>query len=210
VSNPKTPGNGVVHQDNYFMPVAGVIMMILVGIGLAVGATEPGKYGLYGFLSPLYVRIGRDETLDHRIRHQILGYLTENPGEHYNALIKAIGITNGGLVYHLLVLEREGFIRAVRDGNMKRFYPASVKIPQTLNRTPDEVTNEVIQAVGNSPSITQKELVECLAIGDEAAGYHLRKLVREGRLLCTKIGRTRHYYPTSAGNNSTSTPVANY
>jgi predicted transcriptional regulator len=46
------------------------------------------------------------------------------------------------------------------------------------------------------PGITQKELVERLAIGDEPAGYRLRKLVREGRLLCTKIGRTRHYYPT--------------
>jgi predicted transcriptional regulator len=60
------------------------------------------------------------------------------------------------------------------------------------------------------PGKSLKELVGRLLVSEEVMGYHLRKLVREGRLLCMKIGRTRHYYPAGQSNEVASLPVVNY
>ncbi|MBM4248401.1 MAG: helix-turn-helix domain-containing protein [Euryarchaeota archaeon] len=177
------------------VPVVATAAIGLMGLGLAVGATEPGKYGFFALFAALFTRLNRDEALDHRVRHQILGYLTENPGQHYNGLKKALNITNGGMVYHLLVLEREGFIRSQRDGILKRFYPANVKAPEKRQRTPEELVSEILEAVGKRPGITQRELVERLVVNDEVVGYHLRKLVREARIISWKKGKTRVYFP---------------
>ena len=140
--------------------------------------------------------MNKDEALDNRMRYQIMGYLTENPGQHYNALKKALKLKNGGMVYHLLVLEREGFIKSQRDGIMKRFYPATVKAPETRMRTPEELQQEILRAIDKHPGITQRELVDRLVVSDEVVGYHLRKLVRELKIISWKKGKTRVYYPT--------------
>jgi len=182
-------------------PAAGAALIGLFAAGLALGATESGKYGFFVLFAPLFTRLNRDEALDHKVRHQILGYLTENPGQHYNAMKKALNITNGGMVYHLLVLEREGFIRSQRDGILKRFYPASVKAPEKRQRTPEELVSEIIDTVGKRPGITQKELVERLVVSDEVIGYHLRKLVREARIISWKKGKTRVYFPVKKENS---------
>jgi DNA-binding MarR family transcriptional regulator len=195
VSNPKAPGNEVVSQNNAFMPVAGAIVMFLVVIGLAFGATEPGKYGFFAFTAPLYTRIKKGETLDHDIRYRIMGYLTDNPGEHYSALKKALNLENGGMVYHLLVLERDGFIKSQRDGILKRFYPATVRAPETRNRTPEELEQEMLQAIAERPGTTQRELVDRLVVSDKVVGNHLRTLVRESRITSQKNGKTRVYFP---------------
>jgi DNA-binding MarR family transcriptional regulator len=181
------------------VPIAGAAAVGLVALGLAVGAIETGKYGFFALFAPLFTRLNRDEALDHKVRHQILGYLTENPGQHYNGLKKALSITNGGMVYHLLVLEREGFIRSQRDGILKRFYPATVKAPEIRGRTPEEIVAEIIAAVDKHPGITQRELVERLVVSDETVGYHLRKIVRDEKIISWKKGKTKTYYPRSKG-----------
>jgi hypothetical protein len=181
------------------VPLAGAAAIGLLAVGLAVSATEIGKYGFIALFAPLFTRLNRDETLDNKVRYQLLGYLTENPGQHYNALKKALNITNGGMVYHLLVLEREGFIRSQRDGILKRFYPASVKAPENRGRTPDELVNDIIAAVEKHPGITQKELVERLVVSDEVIGYHLRKIVRDTRIISWKKGKTKVYFPSKKG-----------
>ena len=43
--------------------------------------------------------------------------------------------------------------------------------------------------------MTQNELVERLVMGTDVVGYHLRKLVRARRLLSSKNGKMRVYFP---------------
>jgi len=191
VAPPKKPGP----VDIPVVPLAGTALIGLLAAGIAVTATETGKFGFLALFAPLFTRLNRDDALDNRVRHQILGYLTENPGQHYNALKKALSITNGGMVYHLLVLEREGFIRSQRDGILKRFYPSSIRATEKPQRTPDELVLEIIGTIEKRPGITQKELVERLVVSDEVVGYHLRKLVRDSRIISWKKGRTRVYHP---------------
>jgi len=185
-------------QPAVFVPSAPVIGSAAAGIiiiALIIAGTEVGKFGFLAPFAPLYSRIRRDKALDNRIRHQILGYLTENPGQHYTALKRALKLSNSVIVYHLLILEQGGFIRSQRDGTMKRFYPSSVRAPETRQRTPEELTSEILEAVAKSPGITRRELVERLVVSEEIIAYRLRKLARERKVEALKKGKTRVYYP---------------
>lgn len=176
-------------------PVVGATVTGLLAVGIAIAATEAGKYGLLVPFAPLYTRIRRDRALDHRIRQRMLGYLMENPGQHYNALKKVLRISNSVLVYHVLVLEREGFITSRRDGVMKRFYLSSAKALGRPQLTPGEIDASIVAELERRPGQNQKELVDRLVLRSEVVGYHLRKLVRERRLARDRKGRTRVYYP---------------
>jgi predicted transcriptional regulator len=85
--------------------------------------------------------------------------------------------------------------KSQRDGILKRFYPATVRAPQTRNRTPEELEQEIIKAIEERPGTTQRELVERLVVSDKVVGNHLRKLVRESKIASQKNGKTRMYFP---------------
>ena len=85
--------------------------------------------------------------------------------------------------------------KSPRDCILKRFYPATVRAPETRNRTPEELETDIIQAVAERPGTTQRELVDRLVVSDKVVGNHLRKLVRESKITSTKNGKTRVYFP---------------
>jgi predicted transcriptional regulator len=70
-----------------------------------------------------------------------------------------------------------------------------VKAPETRQRTPEELTEDILEAVAQSPGITRSELVERLVVSEEAIAYRLRKLAREQKVVALKKGKTRVYYP---------------
>ena len=45
------------------------------------------------------------------------------------------------------------------------------------------------------PGISRGEIVKRVCVSAEVAGYHLRKLVREQKIISWKKGRTRVYPP---------------
>ncbi len=166
-----------------FTVTIGFLAMLLVSI---VAITEPGKYwfGLMG--SPLYVKT--KDVLDNKTRHALLGVIVTQPGINYTAIKKEFGLANGQAAYHLNVLERESFIRSVRDGKMKRFYSAHTKVPKDMGMSPEETREVMVELVEKRPGINQLEVMEELGLDRDAASYYLRDLVREGRLRARKKG----------------------
>ena len=106
----------------------GIALAVFLALGgIAVGWNEVVMFALITQLLPLYSKIRREEVLDQYTRGKIHGYIIANPGEHYNSLKAQLRLKNGTLAYHLRVLEREGYVKSVRDGPFKRFYPQSWK-----------------------------------------------------------------------------------
>ncbi|NIP34475.1 MAG: winged helix-turn-helix transcriptional regulator, partial [Thermoplasmata archaeon] len=116
------------------------------------------------------------------------------PGIHYQAIMKEFGLKNGVAAYHLDVLEREDYIRSVRDGRLKRFYSTDTKVPKDQRSTPEEVREEILQVVSEQPGISQKRIVNELGIDGETVRYHLRVLVEQGELRTGKEGRHAVYF----------------
>lgn len=159
----------------------------------AVATTEIGKYW-FGLLSaPLFTKM--KDVLDNKTRHALLGIIVTNPGIHYTAIREEFDLANGQAAYHLSVLERENFIKSVRDGNLKRFYAATAKVPKSMYLSNEEMREELHRIITARPGISQRELIEEVGYGRDSVGYHLREMVRDGSLLDARKGKYTIYYP---------------
>ncbi len=175
--------------------VAVVTMATIVAVGVAM-TFEFTKYALILMVLPLYARIKKHEVLDNKTRLAIHGLVVENPGMHYNEIIREFDLTNGVAAYHLDVLEREGFVRSVRDGTLRRFYSSSTKVPGGHKATPDQMRERILEMVNTNPGINQKTIVDDLGIGRTLVGYHLKTLIDEGYIEAHKQGRFTVYSRT--------------
>ena len=167
--------------------VVSISILLVVILGLtAYAATEPGKYSLGLLSAPLFTKT--KDVMDNKTRLALHGVIVERPGIHYSAIREEFGLANGAAAYHLNVLERESFIRSVRDGKLKRFYSAHVKVPEDMGRTPEATREAIVELVRERPGINQLEVMEELGLDRASASYYLRELVKEGRLKAGKQG----------------------
>lgn len=92
------------------------------------------------------------------------------------------------------VLVRENFIRSVNDGHLRRFYSRHTKVPKDHHLTPTEVRTEILNIVATNPGISQKDIVDELGRDRATVGYHLREMVKEGRLRASRKGQYTVYH----------------
>jgi predicted transcriptional regulator len=158
------------------------ISIIIVGACLMVflGGTEIGFLALLQFiLVPLFVRLKKDQVLDHFTRGQIFGFIKANPGAHYIAVQEHLELQNGVLAYHLKVLEREEYITSERDGIYRRFYPRHMKIPHK-ERQLTRVQRDIVEALKAHPGTSQNGLARLIGESKQVVGYHVRVLEKAG------------------------------
>jgi DNA-binding MarR family transcriptional regulator len=167
-----------------------VVGFVGTGIGLAafLGATEIGYLALLSIFLPLYVRLKKKDVLSHFTRGQIFGYIQANPGAHYNAIIQYLGLHNGVGAYHLKVLEREGYIKSLRDGIYKRFYPKNMRIPEKRLHL-SRIQRDILSEIQKHPGITQKEISKLLDESKQVVNYNVKVLESAGLIRMERVGR---------------------
>ncbi|HLF05784.1 MAG TPA: helix-turn-helix domain-containing protein, partial [Thermoplasmata archaeon] len=163
------------------------------GVALAVGG-ETVRYPLHLASFALFTRLGRRRALDHFVRGQIFGRIQERPGITYGELLRASGIGNGNLAYHLRVLEREGFVRAERQGRWKLLYPVTAP-PAGRGIILSLPQRQVLDAVAASPGLSESALRERLGVNKRTLAYHLRGLVVLGLVREEGWGSAKRFLP---------------
>jgi predicted transcriptional regulator len=176
------------------------MFIAFVGIGLSLGAffaaTEIGYLALLSLFLPLYVRLKKKDVLSHFTRGQIFGYIQANPGAHYNAIIQYLDLHNGVGAYHLKVLEREGYIKSVRDGIYKRFYPRNMRIPEKRLHL-SRIQRDVLGEIQKHPGISQKQIARLLDESKQVINYNVKILENASLIRVERYGRETACY---AGN----------
>jgi predicted transcriptional regulator len=176
------------------MGAIGLALAVFLALGgIAVGWNEVVMLALITQLLPLYSKIRREEVLDQYTRGKIHGYIIANPGEHYNSLKAQLKLKNGTLAYHLRVLEREGYVKSARDGPFKRFYPQEAAVPKRRSEF-SSIQEIVLENVRVSPGITQNDVAVRMGVSSQVVNYHIRNLVRAGRIRLQREGRTTRCY----------------
>ena len=179
-------------KDIPYISITGLIVLIIIG------STETGKYGLLKILVvPLYSRLKKDELLEHFVRGQIYGRIMSHPGEHYNHIKAKLGVTNGTLSHHLRTLELQGYIKSHRDGTYKRFYPTGMKIPRKKGIQLSDLQIGIVDAIRQSPGISQKEIAKREGISQQSVSYNLAILERMGTLDSVRDGVRKKYFISS-------------
>jgi DNA-binding MarR family transcriptional regulator len=166
---------------------------ITATLGYLIAGTELGKYHFASLLLvPLYSRIKRENTLDNYIRGQIHGYVLAKPGCHYNQIKQTLHLNNGTLAYHLRKLEREEFIKSVRDGMYKRFYPVGLKIPKREIKL-SAMQDHILEIIRHHPGVSQKEVATEVGISAPAVIYHIGVLSGAKLVRSEKVGSRMEY-----------------
>jgi len=165
----------------------------------AAFAVERSRYSLLSLFLPLYSRLSKDKVLENYNRGRVYQYVELNPGAHFNAILAALGMNNGALVYHLEVLEREGLLRSRADGMYRRFYTKDARPPPLLENGTSEVQLRVLKAVQEMPGITQKELARVLGLRQSTLAYQVDRLAAMGYIAGETRGRRVHYRAKKGG-----------
>lgn len=174
--------------------IVAIALVALLSISLAgIFTVERSKYALLLFLLPLYTRISKDRTLENYNRGRVYEYIELNPGTHYNAILAALDLNNGALVYHLEVLRREGLVTSRQEGMYRRFYPRDMQLPPILENGTTESQLRVLKAIQEMPGITQKELAKFLGLRQSTLAYQLDRLAAMNYIVAEKSGRKVHY-----------------
>jgi predicted transcriptional regulator/uncharacterized membrane protein len=172
----------------------GIALGIFLALsGLALGWNEVVLVAFINLLLPLYVKLRREEVLDHYTRGKIHGYIIANPGEHYNSLKAQLRLKNGTLAYHLRVLEREGYVKTTRDGMFKRFYPMEALVPRRRSEF-SGMQEIVLEHIRAAPGTNQNELARQMGVSSQVANYHIRSLVAAGMVRLERDGRETRCY----------------
>ena len=181
-------------------PYVPLAVLALFGIAFAgVANTEAGKFWFLKFLIlPLYSKLSKKDVLDHFIRGQIYGYLVVHPGDNYTTIKKNLDLTNGTLTYHLVVLEREGFVKSQLRGTRRFYYPKGTKMPDNGTGFP-AIKDDIITRVKETPGITVRDLAALIGVSRQLTNYHLRALIQEGYVQVERRGMKTRCYPVERG-----------
>jgi uncharacterized repeat protein (TIGR01451 family) len=159
---------------------------------LAYSAKEWGTYSLLPIIAPLYSRLKRRDVMDHEARGMIIGYIKENPGEHFNSLKSKLDFRNGTLAHHLHILERERVIKSVKYGKYRRFFPMGMMVSRKAY--PTELEQEILEVVRVRPGINQKSIAKKVGRSKSTVNYHIDILRRTDKIRTEKNGLSlRHY-----------------
>jgi len=158
-----------------------VAALIPLFIGAAIAVSPEFAIGLVGsFIVPLFMRLRGSGVLDSFNRGRIYGYISAQPGCSFTALKVALGIGNGTLAYHLMVLEKLELVSSAKAGKMRQFYPQGVNAPvrrdQSLGKTEAMVLNELI----TKGPLSTSSLAKALGISRQRVHYNARLLLRRG------------------------------
>ncbi len=180
-SNPHTAGS---------IALAGALL-----VAALVGATEAGRVAaLSVLLLPVVARRRKDGPEEQETRGMIRGYITGNPGDSYSDIKRNLRLTNGPLLYHLHILERDGIIRSQLRGSRRLFYPREVRLPEDGGGL-HEIQLRMLRAVQAVPGLAVTDLAGALGVTSQLALYHLRDLAAKGRIRFERRGFRLRCYP---------------
>ena len=178
---------------DYLVAVAfmGAISLLTITYG-----TEAGRYRFLGFFIPLYMKMKKEDILDHFTRGKIYGYIVANPGDHYNSIKKALKLSDGSFAYHIHILEKEGIIKSSRDGTHRRFYIPGMRVPENGGNLKKSQLL-IIDSIKENPGISQKDIASILGVSSPTVNYHLKELLGLGIIKGERAGMRMRYYVNS-------------
>jgi predicted transcriptional regulator len=163
--------------------VLGIALMAVVPIAamaIMYLSPETGMAMLSVVILPLWIRLRGANILDNFNRGRILGFINARPGVTYSELKSSLGIGNGTLAYHLMVLDKLEFIRSVREGRQRRFYPdgASDKLGRShhLGLTESRIFDELTM---RGP-MTVSHIADALGMSRQRVHHNIRLLDKRG------------------------------
>lgn len=186
-------------QDEVALATGGALAT--VGLAAAVAYFWPLlKYGASLTLFPLYARVPKEQTLQHKGRELLYDLIRNEPGISTNKLAKDVPFGWSTLTYHLRVLERNEAIVSVRDGRYKRFFDRqSGRFANgrkyVLAVLKNDATYGIAQFIRQKPGSSQKEVAGSFKLSPSSVHWHVERLSEVGLVSKMREAHNVKYFP---------------
>ena len=140
----------------------------------------------------IFSRIRRSHILNHETRDRISNHIRENPGAHFTAIKKDLGLSTGVLSYHMERLERENFVISRAEGKYKRFYPPRWDEPPDIHLS--QIQEIILEQIKKRPGISQSDLGSNIGRNRKVINYQAHQLRELGLIDIEKEGRESRCY----------------
>jgi predicted transcriptional regulator len=205
------PKIGVTYLGQSFDYVALIVIISLLAFiglfGLAMSKEEYRSY-LLNRLIPIKQgphRLDMEDVLDNENRNKILDIIIDEPGVHYNELLRKTNIAASSLAWHLDILETYKVIHKARVGRYIVFYPYLDKNPFANfnpNIAKSQTTLDIFQIISDHNGLLQSQLARRIDLDHKTVKYHLEKLLEANLIFKRKKGRRYYYHVFVRENNS--------
>ena len=143
-------------------------------------------------------RLTMDEVLENKNRNKIIECILEDPGIHYNALLRNTELSPGNLAWHLDILETYKIIGKKRVGKYLVYFPYYQKNPISninLKLQKSELTLKILEMIESDPGTYNNEISKKLDVDHKTVSYHVDKLKDLDLVYSKKDGRKKTLYP---------------
>lgn len=152
-------------------------------IGYLTSSTS-SKYSSFFLPIPLYSRIKKEKVLEHKTRDEIYSFVAKHPGASRLAIKKNLNLANGCTGHHLRTLEREGYIKSIKHGRLRKFYVCGTKVSEL-----SEIQEKIAKIIEQNPGITQIEIAKKINVSRQAVNYQIKYLTEKGIIYVVTTGR---------------------
>lgn len=170
---------------------------MIVGIP---GLSVVGAAGTWMVFAGHRKRAESPEQICHPVRKRMMDWIRRRPGIRLSGLWKELGANRGTAQYHLLVLERAGVIRTLREGRATRYFPVetpAADLPALALLLRGRVL-EVARLLLESPGISQHDLTATLDISRRVFREYADLLKELDFIDEVRDARVKRYFPRSA------------
>jgi len=151
------------------------------------------RYRLLHLFLPLYTRINEKkiekDIRQQNIRGRIYQHIKEKPGVNFSEIRKEMNISNGTTIYHLTVLQREGFIRSAMGGNRKQFWVKS-EFPGSESAALTELQRNIVALLDKNGKMSRSDILEKLGVSRSTLDENLKRLAENGTINVEKEGKS--------------------
>jgi predicted transcriptional regulator len=144
-----------------------------------------GEAAVFSALSLLNLRSEHEASalLNQSTRMSIYSFVENNPGLHFRALSKGLGMPVGVLQYHLGLLVSKGLLSTYEDGRYKRYFKSkrfSEAAMRVISLLRNGTSGKILAALFVKPQTTHKDLTAQLHISSQALSWQMRHLEEIG------------------------------
>jgi DNA-binding transcriptional ArsR family regulator len=185
-------------KDNWIYLLIGAICIIFV---LIMSNQEYREYLLNRLPianKGVHKHLEMEDVLENEVRSKIIELILENPGIHFNEILRYLDISAGQLAWHLDVLETFHVIRKMRVGQYLTYFPYLEQNPISkidLHLAKSKTTLEILQIINDNPGIYQGQIAKRLDLNHKTVKYHIDKLIEVGAVRIDDSKSKKGLYP---------------
>jgi predicted transcriptional regulator len=152
----------------------------IVGIAILTMTVPSVSLLVVSLLAILMVRLKGPAVLDNFNRGRIVGFVSAKPGSSYSEIKEAVGISNGTLSYHLIVLEKLEILKSVKEGRTRHYYSTGVIIERSKAAYLGTTEAKVLQEIERLGTASNSDIAERLGMSRQRSLHNIKLLAKKG------------------------------